>query len=562
MSSDTREVTWGQGLVLGGAAVAMVAVGAFGAWGTYSNAVAAFHRQATAAGVVAAGEGLTLILALIMLGRTMLNQASPGIVRAGMWVAPVSASGIGISIASDVREAAVYAVTPLAMSGAAEGLGLIARSIVVYRTGVDAEVMRHNADAARQLAFNRAVADGHPDEGKRKRAVRRYWRLAKYVGVGDAELGAGLVDVQRTRVREGADAALASMYGGQADKPSVSPAEPSRSVSATETLRAHLADMDPVTAIRFASSARPDASPAELAHILGTYGITIDPIAVAAVLGRQSAEHTIERDDESEPGGWTSQAAAIRAALQERERDRKERRLEARRAVWEEALSDLRRIEYSRVPTGRHTPVVYFLRNGDRVKIGTSTNLRGRVSTLSLRPQNLVLVVEGDQATERAFHDRFMQQRVGFTEWFYLAGDLARWLRSAPADLPAVPWSPQPVADEGDGVPEDDDLNGPGVVMPPVGELTAAPFRWEDVDDPDAASKMTAVLPSEQPRQVVTAAVTVTPSELRRRARKLNREAVRSTNRPVTIKALQDELGLSRREATDLRREILEGDRS
>src|SRR5690348_1204740 len=170
----------------------MVVVGGFGAWGTYTNAVTAFHRQATAAGVVAAGEGLTLILALIMLGRTMLNQASPGIVRAGMWVAPVSASFIGISIAGDVREAAVYAVTPLAMSGAAEGLGLIARSIVVYRTGLDAEVMRRNADTARQLAFNRAVADGHPDQRKKKAAVRRYWRLAKYVGVGDAELGTGL----------------------------------------------------------------------------------------------------------------------------------------------------------------------------------------------------------------------------------------------------------------------------------------------------------------------------------------------------------------------------------
>ncbi|MET7890654.1 hypothetical protein [Streptomyces mirabilis] len=297
MNNDTREVTWGQGLVLGGAAVAMVAVGAFGAWGTYSNAVSAFHRQATAAGVVAAGEGLTLILALIMLGRTMLNQASPGIVRAGMWVAPVSASGIGISIASDVREAAVYAVTPLAMSGAAEGLGLIARSIVVYRTGVDAEVMRHNADAARQLAFNRAVADGHPDEGKRKRAVRRYWRLAKHVGVGDAELGAGLVDVQRTRVREGADAALASMYGGQTSPKEVSPAGPPRSASATDALRAQFADMDPADAIRFAHDARPDAPPAELAHILGTYGVYVDAVAVALVLGQTAPEYEVDRPD-------------------------------------------------------------------------------------------------------------------------------------------------------------------------------------------------------------------------------------------------------------------------
>ncbi|MBD9734552.1 hypothetical protein IGX29_22610, partial [Streptomyces sp. H28] len=208
---NARTLTKGQIAVLAAAAVLMVAVGVAGGWGTYTNAVAEFHRKATAAGVVAAGEGLTLILALVMLARTMLGQPSPAVVRLGMWLAPVSASCIGITIASTVREAAVYAVTPLAMSGAAEGLGFIARSIVVYRTGTDAETLRRNADAARQLAFYRAVADSHPGGWKRKMAVRRYWRLARHVGVGDTELGAGLVDVQRTRVRDGADAALASL---------------------------------------------------------------------------------------------------------------------------------------------------------------------------------------------------------------------------------------------------------------------------------------------------------------------------------------------------------------
>ncbi|UJV41605.1 conjugal transfer protein [Streptomyces sp. AMCC400023] len=292
--STPRELTWGQGLVLGGAAVAMIAVGAFGAWGTYSNAVAEFHRQATAAGVVAAGEGLTLILAMVMLGRTMLGQSSPAVVRAGMWLAPISASGIGITIASDVREAAVYAVTPLAMSGAAEGLGFIARSIVVYRTGVDAEVMRRNADAARQLAFQRAVADGHPGEWRRKMAVRRYWSLAKYVGVGDTELGAGLVDVQRVRVREGADAALATMYGGQTSQKEASPA-PAR--SAQEVLRRKFAEMDPVDVIRIAADAHPDAPPPELAALLISYGVVVDAVQVAVVLGQQPDEYQVDRPD-------------------------------------------------------------------------------------------------------------------------------------------------------------------------------------------------------------------------------------------------------------------------
>ncbi|MFF4836558.1 hypothetical protein [Streptomyces sp. NPDC001315] len=295
--NSTRELAKGQVAVLASAAVAMAVVGGFGAWGTYTNAVAAFHRQATAAGVVAAGEGLTLILALIMLGRTMLGQSSPAVVRGGMWLAPMSASCIGVTIASDVREAAVYAVTPLAMSGAAEGLGFIARSIVVYTTGVDAEVMRRNADVARQLAFNRAVADGHPDKRKKKWAVRRYWRLARHVGVGDTELGAGLVDVQRVRVREGADAALASMYGAApAASVGQQPTQP-RTASATEVLRARFADMDPADAIRLAADARPDAPPAELAHMLATYGVAVDAVAVALVLGQQPAEYTVDRPD-------------------------------------------------------------------------------------------------------------------------------------------------------------------------------------------------------------------------------------------------------------------------
>ncbi|MFF4356926.1 hypothetical protein [Streptomyces sp. NPDC001604] len=295
--TSTRELTWGQGIVLGTAAVAMLVVGGFGAAGTYTNAVSAFHRAATAGGVVAAGEGLTLILALVMLGRTMLGMAAPAVVRGGMWLAPLSASGIGLSIANGTREAAVYAVTPLAMSGAAEGLGFIARSIVVYRTGVDAEVMRRNADVARQLAFNRAVADGHPGEWRRKLAVRRYWRIARYVGVGDAELGAGLVDVQRLRVREGADAALAGMYGAAPADAPAAPSTPSRPTSATEVLRARFADMDPADAIRLAHDARPDAPPAELAHLLGTYGVPVDAVAVALVLGQEPPEYTVERPD-------------------------------------------------------------------------------------------------------------------------------------------------------------------------------------------------------------------------------------------------------------------------
>ncbi|MGC8919466.1 hypothetical protein AB7952_11325 [Streptomyces sp. PG2] len=90
----------------------------------------------------------------------------------------------------------------------------------------------------------------------------------------------------------------------------------------------------------------------------------------------------------------------------------------------------------------------------------------------------------------------------------------------------------------------------PRVVIPP-----AVPGPWKAGAAP---APVTTTLPAQTARQVVTLPVARTPSELRREARRLNREAVRSTNRPVTIRALQDELGLSRREATELRREVVD----
>jgi hypothetical protein len=292
----TRELTRGQVVVLGAAAVAMVAVGIFGGWGTYSNAVSEFHRQATAAGVVAAGEGLTLILAMVMLGRTMLGQASPAVVRIGMWVSPASASCIGITIASNAREAAVYAVTPLAMSGSAEGLGFIARSIVVYRTGRDAEADRRNAATVQQLAYQQALANGHPDEDKQHAATRKAWKLIGHVGVGDPQLADGLVDVSREKLKAGAGRALGQMLAlPEADARPDAPAP--RSASATDVLRARFATMDPADAIRFAADARPDAPPAELAAILGTYDVHVDPVAVALVLGQRPPEYEVHRPD-------------------------------------------------------------------------------------------------------------------------------------------------------------------------------------------------------------------------------------------------------------------------
>lgn len=76
------------------------------------------------------------------------------------------------------------------------------------------------------------------------------------------------------------------------------------------------------------------------------------------------------------------------------------------------------------------------------------------------------------------------------------------------------------------------------------------------------AAKTTIVKASQEARKVVTVPVVITPSELRQQARRLNREVVNDTGRPVTIERLRDEYGLSRRDATDLRRHVVDGARS
>lgn len=206
-------LTRGQRSVLGAAGVLMAATGAFGAWGTYTNAAEEMGRSATAAGMVAAGEGATLILALVMVGLTLLGQAAPVMVRLGLWLAPLAAAGVGIAIADDVTEMVVYGMSPMGMCVAAEGLGLMARRVVIYATGVDAEAQRRTADAVRELAYHQAAAARHPDEKTRRKANLKAWKTARQVGVGDTVLGAELVSVQRQRLTQGADAALVDMFG-------------------------------------------------------------------------------------------------------------------------------------------------------------------------------------------------------------------------------------------------------------------------------------------------------------------------------------------------------------
>lgn len=96
-----------------------------------------------------------------------------------------------------------------------------------------------------------------------------------------------------------------------------------------------------------------------------------------------------------------------------------------------------------------HSPVVYFVRNGNRVKIGTTTNMIGRLRNLSLRMGDILLMLHGEFDLENALHGRFTEQRVGTTEWFELSGELVDYIEwksgqalnvSAPKPVrPAVP---------------------------------------------------------------------------------------------------------------------------
>ncbi|MFJ8273841.1 hypothetical protein ACIQ8G_26765 [Streptomyces sp. NPDC094154] len=234
------KLTRGQRIILIAAAVPMVVFAGLGAWGTYSNITGVFHRSATAWGVVAAGEGATLSLALVYVGLTLLGQSSPAAVRVGLWLLPAAASGTGAAVAQTATEAIVFAVTPLAMCSSAEGMGLLARRIVIRVTGVDMEAQRRNAKTMQQLAYHRARAANHPDEKTRKESELKSWDLAKKVGTGDATLGAGLVTVQRDRMTAGANDALAGMF----DLTSVTPA---LTASVTDQAGRHTDGTHPVT---------------------------------------------------------------------------------------------------------------------------------------------------------------------------------------------------------------------------------------------------------------------------------------------------------------------------
>ncbi|MDQ0909358.1 hypothetical protein QFZ22_005343 [Streptomyces canus] len=242
---NRTELTKVQIGVLTAAFVPMLATGVIGGIGTYSNIGHAYGRG-TALGALAAGEGATAVLALVLLGLTMLGQSSPRVVRLGLWALPAAASVMGAMAAPDPARTVIYALTPMGMSVSAEGMAFLARRIVVHTDGRDAEHERHTADLVQALAYHRARAAQHPSDRVKKWSERKSWRLARKIGVGDTALGSRLLDVQRDRVTEGADAALASMFGTSTTPALTASANAEES---TETIRKRsMADLGESTA--------------------------------------------------------------------------------------------------------------------------------------------------------------------------------------------------------------------------------------------------------------------------------------------------------------------------
>lgn len=67
--------------------------------------------------------------------------------------------------------------------------------------------------------------------------------------------------------------------------------------------------------------------------------------------------------------------------------------------------------------------VVYYIRSGDRVKIGTSANPRQRLG--SLHYEEVLAFEPGGRMLERRRHEQFAAHRVPRSEWFALHDELA-----------------------------------------------------------------------------------------------------------------------------------------
>ncbi|MGW9031477.1 GIY-YIG nuclease family protein [Streptomyces sp. NPDC055722] len=80
--------------------------------------------------------------------------------------------------------------------------------------------------------------------------------------------------------------------------------------------------------------------------------------------------------------------------------------------------------------SGPHDDRVYFIRNGERVKIGYTSNLRNRLWSFGLRVDAVALLLTGDKRLERALHRYFALHRIANTEWFHCVPEVDSYIAS------------------------------------------------------------------------------------------------------------------------------------
>jgi hypothetical protein len=81
--------------------------------------------------------------------------------------------------------------------------------------------------------------------------------------------------------------------------------------------------------------------------------------------------------------------------------------------------------------------VVYYLRFGDRIKIGTSANPHARLA--QLRYDELLAFERGGRATEQKRHAQFATQRFPGSEWFVAHAALTEHILAISAGV-EDPW--------------------------------------------------------------------------------------------------------------------------
>lgn len=86
-----------------------------------------------------------------------------------------------------------------------------------------------------------------------------------------------------------------------------------------------------------------------------------------------------------------------------------------------------------------HDPVVYFVQNGNRMKIGFTKSLVARLAALCLPRESVVLTLLGGQELETVLHTHFAPYRVPGTEWFATHGDLTSYIASKEPEDDMVP---------------------------------------------------------------------------------------------------------------------------